>query len=145
MIQSSFIEGDIFFKDSLHEIFDRLYPGKVIDRRVRPRFIGHGRRFQPMFRPGQAPGIGIHAAHRIHQDIIAAVTAEHIGQGIEDGSFFLVFVVRQKDIGQYLTAQEVQFFLTSNGKGRVQVNGIEIFANDVLTEGMKGRNVSRRQ
>ena len=98
-----------------------------------------------MFRPGQAAGIGIHAAYCIHEDVIAAVAAKHIGQRIEDGRFLIVFIVRQEDVFQDLAAQEVQFFFTGNGKSRIQVDGIEILTDDMLTKSMERRNLGRWQ
>ena len=145
MIEHAVIEAGIFFKDTADGVLDGAGPDHIVDDGVRRHVISPGRLFQPMFRPGQAAGIGIHAAYCIHEDVIAAVAAKHIGQRIEDGRFLIVFIVRQEDVFQDLAAQEVQFFFTGNGKSRIQVDGIEILTDDMLTKSMERRNLGRWQ
>ena len=145
VVEHAFITADIFFQDTAHGILDRFRPDHIVDDGIGSHVIGLGRRFQPVFWPGHAAGIGIHAAHRIHEHVVTAVAAKHIGQRIENRCLFIVFIIGQEHVFQDLTPQEVQFFFTGNGKSRVQVNRIKILADDMLAKGMERRDLGRWQ
>ena len=93
MVEYAFIKAGIFFEDAADGIFNRTGPDHIINDSLWRHIISPGSFFQPIFRPGQTTGISIHAAHRIHEDVIAAVAAKHIGQRIEDSCLFIVFIV----------------------------------------------------
>ena len=86
--------------------FDGLAPGKIIQAGI----IGHGiighSLVQPDIRPGQAAGKVIYTDDFFHQDVIAVFIAKHFRQWIEDLSLIRIFIIRQKDILQYLMLQQ---------------------------------------